>query len=64
VAEFGDGVNSKSVLQVGQSNDPDLPHYDDRGSLYVQQRFRNVASNRADVELRAEERYSADTRSK
>jgi acyl-homoserine lactone acylase PvdQ len=57
VVEFGDRVRAKSILIGGQSNDPDSPHFDDQASMYVDQKFKEVAFYREDVERRAEERY-------
>jgi acyl-homoserine lactone acylase PvdQ len=57
VVEFGDRVRAKSILIGGQSNDPESPHFDDQASMYVDQKFKEVAFYREDVERRAEERY-------
>lgn len=63
VVEFGDKVRAKTILVGGQSNDPASPHFDDQAPLYVNQRFKDVAYYREDVEQRARERYLPGNRS-
>jgi acyl-homoserine-lactone acylase len=62
VVEFGDKVRAKSILVGGQSNDPASAHFVDQAPFYVEQRFKDVAYYREDVERRATERYSPGER--
>jgi acyl-homoserine lactone acylase PvdQ len=62
VVEFGDRIRAKSILVGGQSNDPVSPHFVDQAPLYAEQRFKDVAYYREDVERRAEERYRPGAR--
>jgi acyl-homoserine lactone acylase PvdQ len=57
VVEFGPRVVARTILVGGQSNAPDSPHFMDQAHRYTQQRFKDVAYYREDVERRAEERY-------
>jgi acyl-homoserine-lactone acylase len=57
VVEFGDRVKAKSLLAGGQSGDPMSAHFYDQAQLYADQKFKDVAYYKADVEKRAVKTY-------
>jgi acyl-homoserine-lactone acylase len=57
VVEFGDKVKAKSLLAGGQSGDPLSAHFDDQAQLYADQKFKDVAYYKEDVEKRAVKTY-------
>jgi acyl-homoserine-lactone acylase len=57
VVEFGDKVKAKSLLAGGQSGDPMSAHFDDQAQLYADQKFKDVAYYKEDVEKRAVKTY-------
>ncbi len=57
VMEFGPRVRAASVLNYGQSGDPDSPHFFDQAALYQQRRFKPAWFERAEVEANAVRSY-------
>jgi len=57
VVEFGDKVIAKSIVNGGQSSDPNSPHFDDQALMYTKGQFKDVLFYKEDIEKNAEETY-------
>jgi acyl-homoserine lactone acylase PvdQ len=57
VVEFGPVPRAGSILNFGQSGDPDSPHFFDQASLYVERRFKPAWFTREDVETNSVRSY-------
>ena len=58
VVEFGPVPRAGSVLNFGQSGDPDSPHFFDQASLYAERRFKPAFFTREDVEANSVRSYT------
>ncbi len=58
VVEFGPVPRAGSILNFGQSGDPDSPHFFDQAGLYVERRFKPAWFTREDVEAHAVRSYT------
>jgi acyl-homoserine-lactone acylase len=57
VVEFGEKVIAKSIVNGGQSSDPNSPHFDDQALMYTKGQFKDVLFYREDIEKNVEETY-------
>ncbi|MCB0280385.1 MAG: penicillin acylase family protein, partial [Calditrichaeota bacterium] len=57
VVEFGDRIQAKSIVNGGQSSDPNSPHFHDQGLMYTKGEFKDVYYYREDIEKNAEKTY-------
>ncbi len=57
VYEFGDKVQAATILQFGQSADPNSPHFMDQAALYSKQQFKPAWFEWSDVLAHAKKSY-------
>jgi acyl-homoserine-lactone acylase len=57
VYEFGDKVQAATILQFGQSSNPDSPHFMDQAQLYSKQQFKPAWYDWSDVLAHAKASY-------
>ena len=57
VYEFGDKVQAKTLLQFGESADPQSPHYMDQAELYSKKQFKPAWFEWSDVQAHAKSSY-------
>lgn len=57
VIEFGPTVRARSILNYGQSGDPDSPHFFDQAQLYALRQFKPAWFTRDEVEENAVRSY-------
>ena len=57
VMQFGPEVRAASILNYGQSGDPDSPHFFDQASLYARRSFKPAWFSREDVVANAVRSY-------
>ena len=56
--EFGPVPRAGSILNFGQTGDPDSPHFFDQASLYVERRFKPAWFTREEVEANSVRSYT------
>jgi penicillin amidase len=57
VYEFGDKVNAATILQFGESSDPESPHFMDQAELYSKRQFKPAWFEWSDVLAHAKQSY-------
>jgi penicillin amidase len=57
VYEFGDKVQAATILQFGESSNPDSPHYMDQAQLYSKKQFKPAWFDWSDVLAHAKASY-------
>ena len=57
VYEFSDRIKSKSLLQYGNSGDPNSPHYFDQAKLYSEEKFKDAYFYDDEVEAHTVKSY-------
>jgi acyl-homoserine-lactone acylase len=62
VIAFGPNLRAGSILNYGQSGDPDSPHFFDQAPLYARRQFKPAWFKRADVEANAVRSYTVPVR--
>jgi acyl-homoserine-lactone acylase len=62
VIAFGPNLRAGSILNYGQSGDPDSPHFFDQAALYARREFKPAWFERADVEANAVRSYRVPAR--
>jgi len=64
VYEFGDKIQASTVLQFGQSSNPDSPHFMDQAQLYSKQQFKPAWFDWTEVLAHAKSSYHPGSEAK
>jgi penicillin amidase len=57
VVELGDRPRAKTVLQFGQSGDPESPHWTDQAQIYAKGQFKSAWYEKNEIEANSKRRY-------